>query len=289
MKNCNNIVLFFSALLIITSCKKDRNVTKEGPDTFFAYTNQGFTVHFENKTTGGTSYKWDFGDGAVSTEQNPVHAYPGKGKYVPTLYATGSDGKTAEASTVLYLSKPSSIKLDDNTFADWDTVQVNKILPGVDGGNFIVTKFDYDGANIYFYFEQQASLADGLIYDLYIDADNNYSTGFLTGEVPGGAYDLLLEGTILNGWLDVYYHNGDDQASFGGYALQSIAEFYNIGYTEESGGVIRFEGAIKRSKLRHLTGQGLKIGIQCVKSDWSQFIGWSPDIHTNAFLLDMSQ
>jgi predicted nucleic-acid-binding protein len=288
MKYITNTCLLFSVILLTASCKKERKIIKEGPDTFFAYSNEGLTVHFENKTVGGASYKWDFGDGATAIDISPTHTYLTKGKYVPTLYATDADGKVSDASTVLFLSKPSSVKLNDHSFTDWDTIQVNKVLPGVDGGNFIVSKYDYDGNNIYFYFEQHASFSDHLIYDLYIDADNNNTTGYLTGEVPGGAYDLLLEGSILNNWLDVYYHNGN-QASFGGYTLQSIADFYTIGHTDESGGVIRFEGAIKRSKLRNLTGQGLKIGVQCVKNDWSEFVGWSPDIHTNAFFMDLSQ
>ncbi|MCW9708165.1 PKD domain-containing protein [Fodinibius salsisoli] len=32
-------------------------------------------VSFTNKSTGGQSYEWKFGDGATSTEENPVHTY----------------------------------------------------------------------------------------------------------------------------------------------------------------------------------------------------------------------
>jgi hypothetical protein len=43
-----------------------------------------------------TSWKWDFGDGSTSTEQNPVHQYkprPGKeGNYTVILYVTGPAG-----------------------------------------------------------------------------------------------------------------------------------------------------------------------------------------------------
>jgi hypothetical protein len=34
------------------------------------------------------------------------------------------------------------------------------------------------------YFEQNTEKADGNIYDLYIDADNDITTGLLTGEIP---------------------------------------------------------------------------------------------------------
>jgi hypothetical protein len=83
----------------------------------------------------------------------------------------------------------------------------------------------------------------------------------LTNEIPGGGYEVLLEGTIFDDWLDVYYHSGDQQ-SFDGYQSQSISEFYTVGTWQESNGVLKFEGALKRSKLKGLTGQGLRIGVQ---------------------------
>lgn len=40
-----------------------------------------------------TSWKWDFGDGEASTEQNPIHVYQKADKYVVTLNIEGPDGK----------------------------------------------------------------------------------------------------------------------------------------------------------------------------------------------------
>jgi PKD repeat protein len=63
------------------------------------------TVTFTNKSEDAVSYEWDFGDGTTSTEESPVHTYPGKGKYVPTLYATTSTVQQGEASTVIQIAK----------------------------------------------------------------------------------------------------------------------------------------------------------------------------------------
>lgn len=50
-------------------------------------------VHFTDKSTGApTSWKWDFGDGATSTEQNPVHTYTTVGVYTVTLTASNENG-----------------------------------------------------------------------------------------------------------------------------------------------------------------------------------------------------
>ena len=40
--------------------------------------------------------RWDFGDGATSTERNPTHLYTAPGKFVVTLTATDDNGATAE-------------------------------------------------------------------------------------------------------------------------------------------------------------------------------------------------
>lgn len=52
-------------------------------------------VAFRDKSYGNiTSWKWDFGDGTTSTEQNPVHEYAHDNtRYVVTLYVEGPDGK----------------------------------------------------------------------------------------------------------------------------------------------------------------------------------------------------
>ena len=45
------------------------------------------------RTGRSRSWNWDFGDGAKSTEQHPVHTYEKPGEYVVTLYIDGPKGK----------------------------------------------------------------------------------------------------------------------------------------------------------------------------------------------------
>ena len=289
MKKINLTILMAALVAVVnfSSCKKTSNNSE--PFVLFSVQVNGATVSFVNKSEDAVSYEWDFGDGATSTEESPTHTYPGKGKYVPTLHATTAAGAKGEASTVLQIAKLSPIKLDDNTLSDWDTITHNVVLAESNSGNFIKAKYDYDGNYIYVYFEQKTTKTAGNIYDLYIDADNDVTTGLITGDIPGGAYDVLLEGTIFDGWLDPYYFIGADQQSFGNYTAQSINEFYTVGTVQQSGGVQKFEFSISRSKIKGLTGKGLKIGVQVSANDWSATIGYSPDQGSNAFYLDMSE
>ncbi|PCH92818.1 MAG: hypothetical protein COB85_07760, partial [Bacteroidetes bacterium] len=45
------------------------------------------SVLFQNNSSGGTFYEWDFGDGVYSTEVSPTHVYPDTGVYFAVLIA----------------------------------------------------------------------------------------------------------------------------------------------------------------------------------------------------------
>lgn len=51
-----------------------------------------FTVSFTNTTKGNNTYKWDFGDGATSSDVQPVHTYTAAGYYNVTLIAFNEKG-----------------------------------------------------------------------------------------------------------------------------------------------------------------------------------------------------
>jgi hypothetical protein len=51
-------------------------------------------VAFQDETSGPVhSWKWTFGDGSVSTEQNPIHQYAKGGDYIVVLEVDGPQGK----------------------------------------------------------------------------------------------------------------------------------------------------------------------------------------------------
>jgi len=72
-------------------------------------------VKFTDKSTGSpTKWKWDFGDGTISTKQNPTHKYSKAGKYTVTLKVTNAIGiNTATKSNYITVTGTSQAPTAD--------------------------------------------------------------------------------------------------------------------------------------------------------------------------------
>lgn len=88
------ILFLMIASFIMVGCNENEpynnsNNSKEISVSFVYNKTGALTIRFTNRSTGVSSYKWDFGDGSTSTEKNPVHKYSKIGKYVVTLTGDG--------------------------------------------------------------------------------------------------------------------------------------------------------------------------------------------------------
>jgi PKD repeat protein len=66
----------------------------------FSMNKNGLAVAFESTTKYGTSYEWDFGDGATSTDKNPTHTYAADGFYTVSLKSTNQFGDASVSMLV---------------------------------------------------------------------------------------------------------------------------------------------------------------------------------------------
>lgn len=76
-----------------------------------------FTAAFSSSVTGGTgsyTYKWDFGYGATSNDQNPTQTYTNPGTYSVTLTVTDSAGNTQTASQTITIYPAMSVTISAN-------------------------------------------------------------------------------------------------------------------------------------------------------------------------------
>ena len=67
-------------------------------------------VNFADKSTGAPdSWQWDFGDGANSTEQNPVHQYNTPGKFSVTLNVSNANGQDSTVKADFIITTPAPV------------------------------------------------------------------------------------------------------------------------------------------------------------------------------------
>jgi PKD repeat protein len=93
------------------------------PSSDFTYNINLFDVAFNNLSTGGGTYHWDFGDGSFSQDENPVHTYATSGNYTVNLTLTndcGTDVSTQQLliTFVTVLSSGQNIEVFPNPFDD---------------------------------------------------------------------------------------------------------------------------------------------------------------------------
>lgn len=85
-----------------SSCASVNVVICSNPTAAFSETNNDPSFDFTDgsSTTGIVTYAWDFGDGNVSTQQNPTNAYIDNGTYTVTLIITDDCGVDSISTTV---------------------------------------------------------------------------------------------------------------------------------------------------------------------------------------------
>lgn len=104
----------------------DRIIIHEAPEASFnvlkqEYDNTVPSVHFENRSLGGQTYAWDFGDGSTSAVAHPDHVYKKAGVYTVSL--TVVNGKGCEDRV------EKTVRID----ADYDLMAPKAFSPNGDG------------------------------------------------------------------------------------------------------------------------------------------------------------
>jgi PKD repeat protein len=115
----NKLLLTASAALTILfaqaqQCQADFSYMQNGPTTIF--TNLS-TVNPSWSTNYSVTWEWDFGDGTISTQQNPVHTYANNGIYTPCLTVVYFDSVIINSCVSVYCD---SIFIGNSIPASWD-------------------------------------------------------------------------------------------------------------------------------------------------------------------------
>ncbi|MCK4677187.1 MAG: PKD domain-containing protein [Bacteroidales bacterium] len=84
----------------------------------FTYTIENLIVQFANLSQHADSYLWDFGDGIISEDENPIHQYTESGEYEVTLIAYNDATSDTITKTLIVYKLPISafdFSIDDLT------------------------------------------------------------------------------------------------------------------------------------------------------------------------------
>ncbi|MEP7377318.1 MAG: PKD domain-containing protein [Chitinophagaceae bacterium] len=102
------LILFIIFFATVSACTKTETITVQEPkacftvivpDAFGGYQSVGSNsyidsnFYFRNCSDSGANitYQWNFGDGITSTDKNPTHSYPKRGRYSVTLTVSNNN------------------------------------------------------------------------------------------------------------------------------------------------------------------------------------------------------
>ena len=71
-------------------------------------------IFFTAVAPGANSWNWDFGDGTITTQQNPIHVYSSPGLYTVTLTVTNSSGCVASTTLLLNIIFVNNPEIESN-------------------------------------------------------------------------------------------------------------------------------------------------------------------------------
>ena len=102
-----------NAFVILNASYKDASpsLTTIPTAEFNADTTSGsatLSVQFTDLSQNANGWNWDFGDGATSTDRNPVHTYSSAGTYTVTLTVSNEGGTVSKVNTINVLEEGSS-------------------------------------------------------------------------------------------------------------------------------------------------------------------------------------
>ncbi|MEM8889454.1 MAG: PKD domain-containing protein, partial [Bacteroidota bacterium] len=147
-----------------TFCQ-DITVSCPGPDADFSYQSTNLEVSFSDQSVDAESISWDFGDGNMSSLENPVHSYDTIGTYEVCMIVSNICGSDTLCQTI----------------------EVDCPLP--------TAAFGYDASQLNVIFLNQSSHSTGYVWDFGDGNTSNLPRPFHSYDLPG-TYTVCQ--TVLN-------------------------------------------------------------------------------------------
>jgi len=209
------------------SIEKTLYVKMQMPIADFSFTGDDFPapcdVTFSNTTTFGTSFIWEFGDGATSTEKNVTHTFIEGGTYNVKLIAIGEGGSNSIIKQVIVAYPPPVADFSysgNNTPAPCNLSFYNNTINATSyywdfGDGFTSTEHSPDHVFV-----------DGGTYNVKLTAYGNGGSDYITRSVTIEYPSFGTDVTFYNPTYTIIYVslNGTTQAIYTG----SSVTFYSV-------------------------------------------------------------
>jgi hypothetical protein len=175
----------------------------------------GQKVLFTNNSENAKKFEWDFGDGFISNEDNPVHIFNTTGTFDVTLTAISKSGLDDQAIMTFNVKIPTLLEIQVleyysespvantsvylySSLNDWDEHNTNVISEGNTDANGIIVFSNLDPSEYY--------------VDVWDETHDNYTlrtedVGFIITPVilPNNIYQFIA-------WVDIYTSKGSVEA-----------------------------------------------------------------------------
>src|SRR5205085_8015427 len=103
-----------------------------------------YTVNFEDRSVGATTWFWDFADGTTSTQHNPVHTYARAGTYIVGLSVSNGTCTHYTARTIKIVDEKANFIADSVTCRK---TPVQFTAANIDSTNIASWNWDFGDGN----------------------------------------------------------------------------------------------------------------------------------------------
>lgn len=160
------------------------------------------TVTFTNSTSGPyVTATWDFGDGTMSTEINPVHQYLGVGTFTPKLAVTTSAGVSSSVSKVI-----TTFSQRSNETADTTVQYALSTAKRFEPGQVNVSKMTQSGSTFTSVFPISGDSLNANVYEAQVMSSGMTGTADVDFVYNSGTYPTLHTAlqNLLGSFTDCY-------------------------------------------------------------------------------------
>ena len=200
------IYLSLAIPLLLLSCEST-------PEAFF-FTDTtepevGHEVFFTNDSRNAKKFEWDFGDGYISNDKNPVHIYTATGTFEVKLTAISKSGLSDEATLILDVMIPTLLEIEvvennDNEYVVPDaSVRLYPTLPDWDNETNLETEGFTDASGIVVF----SNLEPFVYYvDVWEETHDNWGLGMASADWIRTPEILPHKINRFIAWVDVVSH-----------------------------------------------------------------------------------